>query len=392
MRVAYVCADSGIPLFGAKGASNHVREFLAALAAAGCRPAACVTRLCGPARPVPYEVTVLQTPPAPEGFAAHAGAEASSLARNMHSRQALEELHAQSPFEMVYERYSLWSYAGFEFAIAHNLPFLLEVNSPLRCEQRKYRHLCLEPAARAIELLLFRGAGLVIGVSRDVIDYVVAESGRHLPTMVLPNGVDLDRFRAPADAPHDGFTVGFVGSLKPWHGLEILLPAFRSLCAESGDYRLLLVGDGPMRGWVEDYTRNHGLEGKVHLTGAVEKAEVPGRLAAMDVAVAPYPPLEDFYFSPLKLFEYMAAGRAIVASRIGQIPAILRDRETALLAAPGDVRDLAGKIGALRAQPAVRARLGQGAREEAFRHHGWEHRVREVLQAARGQEAAAHAC
>ncbi len=82
---------------------------------------------------------------------------------------------------------------------------------------------------------------------------------------------------------------------------------------------MLIVGDGPMRGWIEGFLTGTRLAERAVLTGWVPHDVLPGLVARMDIATAPYPQLNDFYFSPLKLFEYMSAGRAIVASRIGQI-------------------------------------------------------------------------
>jgi len=97
--------------------------------------------------------------------------------------------------------------------------------------------------------------------------------------------------------------------------------------------------------------------------------------------VAPYPRLDNFYFSPLKIFEYMAAGRAIVASRIGQLADILRDEETALFAEAGSITDLVEKVRRLRMEPGIRLSLGRSAKAEAVRKHGWSNRVQDLIDA-----------
>src|SRR5690606_13714515 len=115
-------------------------------------------------------------------------------------------------------------------------------------------------------------------------------------------------------------TVGFVGTLKPWHGVSLLLEAFARLAADFAGVRLLIVGDGPERAALDQQAAALGIASLTEFTGAVDPELIPALLAEMDVAVAPYPRLDDFYFSPLKVLEYMAAGRAVVASRIGMIP------------------------------------------------------------------------
>jgi glycosyltransferase involved in cell wall biosynthesis len=294
----------------------------------------------------------------------------------------LEQGHKLEPFDFVYERYSLWSLAGRTFSNKHRLPFVLEVNSPLRMEQKKYRHLHLDTLASQIEQVLFHQSDWIVTVSSAVSQYVLETSHRTQPILLLPNGVDLDLFRSVGGTPEDGsFTIGFVGSLKPWHGVEVLFEAFRLLAVESDVYRLLVVGDGPLGSWIQKFVGQYGLKARVSCVGGVEKRRIPELLSRMHVAVAPYPRLDNFYFSPLKIFEYMAAGRAIVASRIGQLADILRDEETALLAEAGSITDLVEKIRRLRVEPGIRLSLGRSAKAEAFRKHGWSNRVQDLIDA-----------
>jgi glycosyltransferase involved in cell wall biosynthesis len=114
-------------------------------------------------------------------------------------------------------------------------------------------------------------------------------------------------------------------------------------------------------------------------TGAVAPEAVPGLLASMDVAVAPYPRLAHFYFSPLKVYEYMAAGLPVVASRIGQLAQVLRHEVDGLFCPPGDAHALAAALERLRAEPALRRRLGLAARAKVLREHTWEAVARRIL-------------
>ena len=130
-------------------------------------------------------------------------------------------------------------------------------------------------------------------------------------------------------------------------------------------FRLLIVGDGPERASLETDVRARGLSRDVTFTGAVAPEAVPGLLASVDAAVAPYPAIARFYFSPLKVYEYMAAGRAIVASRIGQLEELLEDGDHALLCPPGDAAALAEVLLRLEGDPALCERLGQAARRSS---------------------------
>ena len=99
----------------------------------------------------------------------------------------------------------------------------------------------------------------------------------------------------------------------------------------------------------------------------------------MDVAVAPYPKLAGFYFSPLKVYEYMAAGRPIVASSVGQVADVLTHRRTALLHPPGSVRKLVEHVEELRRRPQLRERLGRDARRLASKRFTWDRNAARVL-------------
>ena len=142
---------------------------------------------------------------------------------------------------------------------------------------------------------------------------------------------------------------------------------------------LLLVGDGPLRAQLTEQVMLAGLEKAVTFTGAVPHHEVPAHVIAMDVAVAPYPALEESYYSPLKLFEYMAAGRAIVASRMGQIAEILVEGESGLLFDPGNLTQLADCLRRLRHSPALAQELGRKARE-ASGSYTWDHNAARLIE------------
>ena len=381
MRLAYICADPGIPVFGRKGASIHVQEVIRALQGQGARVELFTPRPGGTA-PAGLEQTPLhQLPPLPKGDLAER--EQRALAANADLQAALRKA---GPFDLVYERYSLWSYAGMAYARDAGIPGLLEVNAPLIEEQAQHRGLVDRAAATQVAAYAFDAAAALLAVSEGVADYLTGFPAAPDRVHVVPNGVDPARFPpdlAPAQRKaDDAFTIGFVGSLKPWHGLDILVEAFAALHDLDSNVRLLIIGDGPARAALQADLAARGLSEAVRFTGALAPQAVPAWLASMDVAVAPYPNLPRFYFSPLKVYEYMAAGLPAVASRIGQLTRLIENGVTGLLCPPGDPGALTGALGRLQADPDLRQRLGRAARQTVLTRYTWDAVAARILSLA----------
>jgi len=362
MRVAYVCADAGVPVFGRKGASVHVQGVLAAFLRAGAEVDLLAARTGGAVPPALAGVRVHALPRPPE-TGDPGERERAGMAANAELAAALFRL---GPVDLVYERYSLWSHAAME----HDAPTVLEVNAPLPEEHAAHRGLVHRAEARATARRVLGAADVVAAVSTPVARWA-AELGA-AAVEVTPNGVDPERF-AVLPARGDGpFTVGFLGTLKPWHGLDDLVRAFAILRQRRPDARLLVVGDGPGRAALASDLAARGLARAAELTGAVEPAQVPAQLARMDVAVAPYPADGPGYFSPLKVVEAMAAGLPVVASAIGDVPLVVRDGVTGVLVPPGEPAAIAAALDALARAPRVRERIGALARRDVLAHRTWD--------------------
>jgi glycosyltransferase involved in cell wall biosynthesis len=374
-RVAYVCADPGVPVFGTKGASVHVQEIIRAWRARGAEVRLYVART-GDRVPadladVPVVVEKVdggdrELPP---------GARTAQRERNqLEAGRRLAEHVVADGADVVYERYSLFSTALADVVGATGAQGVLEVNAPLVDEQRTHRHLVDEAGALRVLRRQVAVAASVACVSAPVADWVRRHMGADTAggrVVVTPNGVNTDRI-TPVVPDADGpATVLFVGTLKPWHGVEVLLEA-AALAREAWTVRL--VGDGPQAPVLRDLAGRLGLD--VDFRGAVAPEEVPAQLAGAEVAVAPYPAAEadQQYFSPLKLYEYAAAALPVVASDTGQVGTVVEDGVTGLLVPPSDPEALARAVDALVTDRGRARELGRAARERAVREHSW-HRV-----------------
>lgn len=386
MRVAYVCMDPGVPVFGRKGSSVHVQSVLRSLLRRGHELDLLACRFDGPPPADLDNVTVHHLPRAGKGEPA--ARERALAAANGPLDGTLATL---GRIDLVYERASLWSWAALEHAERTGTPTVLEVNAPLVEEQARHRDLVDRAGAERAAERQAATASVLAAVSPAVADHLrTAHPGAVARVHVVPNCVDPARFaRTPEPDPARPFTIGFVGTLKPWHGLDTLVTAFAALHAARPGARLLVVGDGPGREALEHELAERELGAAATLTGAVEPDAVPGLLGQMDVSVAPYPDLKPFYFSPLKIVESMAAGVPVVASCVGGLEDLIADGRTGRLVPAEDPAALAAALVALAEDHAGRLQMGAAARRETLASRTWDAIIGRVLTLAATHEMVA---
>src|SRR5262249_18459437 len=153
-----------------------------------------------------------------------------------------------------------------------------------------------------IERAVFRGTDRILPVSQPLRRWLEHEGVEPERIEVVPNAVSPSRIGERRSRNDDDFVLGFCGSLKPWHGVEVLLEACAIAFAQEPALRLEVVGSGPLEHLLHAATLPAE---RVQAFGALPHADALARLRHWDAGVAPYLPLEDFYFSPLKVLEYM---------------------------------------------------------------------------------------
>jgi glycosyltransferase involved in cell wall biosynthesis len=395
MRVAYVCTDPGVPVFGTKGCSIHVQQILRSFVLQGWQVDLYARRIDSTAPRSLRDVRLFPL----QRVSKSLSTQQRELRLLELDRSLALQLHQNGPYNLVYERHALWSAAGMEFAADVKIPSILEVNAPLLEEQATYRELINADRARQIVQRSFHSAGTIVAVSAGVAEYIqslLPPADRKLH--VVANGVDVDAFQRSAQTIKDRWSeklqtgqsaqvVGFVGTLRAWHGMTVLGNAFRQFHKDHPLARLLVIGDGPAR---EELVAVLGTDAAAHttITGKLPHEEIPAAMAQMDIAVAPYPELNNFYFSPLKILEYMACGLPIVASRIGDIPQLLENGQHGALVTPGCWDAVSDALDRLAGDPLLAIELGQSARAAACRQHNWDHKLRRMLQLANVSDAA----
>jgi glycosyltransferase involved in cell wall biosynthesis len=370
MRLVYSALDQQVP--GTKGGSVHVRAVAEGLAALG------------------HEVHVAVTPGGawPESPAGVAGRVQWHAVRPPLDRAELRWLRSreivalaqQVRAHLIMERYYNFGGEGVFAAKRLGIPAVLEVNAPIidypgSAKARLDRALLLEPMRRWRDAMC-RATDLFITPNPQILpDWV--DRARVLQ---VEWGADVDHFRPGASGPMpfvrdpDRVLCVFAGAFRSWHGVVQLSASLARLHAQ-GEHRLgaVFIGDGPERAAAERAAR--GVPGMT-FTGAVPHAQLPQCLAAADIGVAPFDPGKHkplalgFYWSPLKIFEYMSTGLPVVAPRLPRIAQLVGDGEEGLLYDPADPRTLDAALVTLTDQT-VRARLGEAGRRRAVAQYSW---------------------
>jgi glycosyltransferase involved in cell wall biosynthesis len=373
------------------GALTHVTGFLSGLAREG---ASCVVLSGRPLQASFHVHHILGS-----GHF-HLFREVATLSYNFRFIFAARKLLAKERARLLYQRHGRFMFAGALLSRLTGIPLVLEYNGSEDWIAKYWDPTRFSPWLRLCERASIKAASLIAVVSNPLKERLIGAGVPAERILVNPNAVDPEQFH-----PHCGgaelrenlgfrsgdIVVCFVGTFSYWHGVAVLEQSVRLLLGRTQPachpLRFLLVGDGPlapqMRNTLEPFSRG----GSVVFTGAIPHESVRAHLDAADILVSPHVPLpggSPFFGSPTKLFEYMATGKAIVASALDQIAEVLEHGRTALLVKPGDPGDVAEAIKLLAADEQLRIELGRNARETTLERHTWRQNARRVLAYSSG--------
>ncbi len=289
--------------------------------------------------------------------------------------------------DFIYERYNLFSPVGVWLARRYCIPSALEINGPLYEERRDQNGIALHSVAQWSQRYAWRTADLLLPVSAVLAGIVVDQGGPRERILVVANAVDTTRFEAtdPGDAKNalglEGrLVLGFVGFVRSWHGVDrvIRLLATERLPPQA---HLLIVGDGPARAELEELAAALGVSERITFTGVVGRDEVMRWLAAFDIALQP---AVTPYASPLKVIEYLAMGKAIVAPDQPNIRELLTHGQNGWLFPVDDPDGCAEALCLLANDPDERERIGAAARATvSARSLSWQENARRIVDAIR---------
>jgi len=298
----------------------------------------------------------------------------------------LSQLIREHRPDFIYERYNLFFPSGIWAKRRFSLPLILEVNSPLYSERCENQGISLHRLARWSQRYCWSRADTLLPVTQVLADRIDQElkaagvhRGRHT-TQVIANGINADDFSPGKHSPRrlngalvkqvsswlsqsdTTLVMGFCGFLRPWHRLDRVLDVMAEKRTPS--WKLLVLGDGPARAALELRAQNLGLSEQLLITGTVPRENMAALIERFDIALQP--DVVD-YASPLKLFEYMAMKKAIIAPNKSNITEVLTDGEDALLFESGSDKDFSKQLLRLCRDDLLREKISEKARNTLVR-------------------------
>jgi glycosyltransferase involved in cell wall biosynthesis len=298
----------------------------------------------------------------------------------------------------IYQRHSTNNFSGVALSALLKVPFFLEHNSSSVWIAKNWSAERTSIIPGLCERLNFSGAYRIAVVSEALKQGLLSAGLDDAKVSVNPNGVDPVRFGPHVDAsairktlPGGKLLVGFIGVFGQWHGVLTLMRCVKHVIKDCENAHFVIIGDGTLKQQMLDILRQDGTAEHVTFVGLVPHDLAPAHLNACDVLVSPHEDMADgstFFGSPTKIFEYMATGKGIVASRVGQLGALLEDEQDALLAQQKNETELAEKIARLLRDPALRGRLGASARRKVATTYTWQENFRRAISPIESSELA----
>lgn len=393
MKILYYIGNRGIDLTKKVGYYTHVYKLIESVRATG-NP---LHLLCIGENSLPEFGANTQIPHKYARFFVHKFLPFTGLINSSRLQEKALELHQKEKFDIIHERFGLYSYGGYKSARKMNVPLLFEVNGPVIEEKQNHTDplegLELLSAKISRKTALKHGDGFV-AISNIMKEIMVEEWG--LPSeriYVMPNCADHKIFareglrkeglelRKELGYNDDEFVVCFVGSFFPWYGLEVFFEAFGKAFKERKNLRLLMVGEGRIENDLKQMAKEAGFLEAIKWVGRVSHDKVPVYLNSADAAIAPFRRLPTkFFSSAIKIFEYMMSGSAILAPKLGQIAEVLEENFSGIFFEPGNVESVkAGILKISESKEKCRV-MGENAQKEALAKFTWEKYGKDLVE------------
>jgi len=403
MKIAYISSDFGISVSGYKGASVHIREIASAFSnlnndvtifspctenhsnssnqfkVVEVKKSEVYDEISRQIRIIDNQVNVKNK----------LNNDIKKYLYNLTLYNSLIPVFKKEKFDLVYERYSVFNYAGISIARKFKIPHFLEVNAPLCDEHDKMIGFTLKDLAYKIENIVLKNSDHIFVVSEYLKKFAEKHGVPDENLSVLPNGVDTKKFKNDTNKRNlirskynidNNIVIGFIGNIRPWHGIDKLINSFTEAREKQDNIHLLIVGNSHKEKELEKLIKKSKYSKNITLTGYIPHEEMPSYISAMDITVAPYNDIDDFYFSPMKILEYMACSKPVVAAGLGQVNEIINVGKNGVIYKAGDRVSLTNSLSYLINNKFLWTKLGRSARQWIKKNRNWENNIKLITQ------------
>lgn len=294
--------------------------------------------------------------------------------------------YRKNRYDLIYERYSFLNFSGYLLSRFTKSPLLLEINFTTKTQVYPIRTKIFISLARWLERIIFQHAKIIIVIS-NVLKKEISEWGINADKiLVLPNAVELELFqpRDPMGNLKEQYkidkndkVIGFVGSFYPWHGVDFLIDTYQDILQEYDKVSLMLLGDGQMATLLKKRVQEMGLENKVVFTGRVPHDKLPDHIALFDIGIMPD---SNNYGSPMKIFEYMAMEKPVVAPKLKPIEEVIENGQEGVLFTQRNKQELKEALLNLLNNKELCNSMGKEGRAKVLRNHTWDINVKKILE------------
>jgi glycosyltransferase involved in cell wall biosynthesis len=304
---------------------------------------------------------------------------------NVVSYKELKILLKSKNYDFIYERYAIFNWTGVKAAKKFGVPIILEVNYTSYTSLYRRRTKILEPLAHFLDKKIFEKADGIVVVSTYLKRHLTGLGVDERKIIVLTNAADISKFNFNINCNrikekyklNGRKVIGFVGGFYPWHGLDILTESFMEVKNQLKEVCLFLIGDGPLKNEIEGKIKESGLERDVQFAGTIDHTDLPDYIAAFDIAVMPD---SNEYGSPMKIYEYMAMGKPVIAPRLGPLEDGIDDGKEGILFEQHNGNELTKAMMKVLTNDGLCKEMGRNGANRVCLRHTWGKNVEGILK------------